>query len=195
MKDHRANTKHPNGLFTSKVKEHMHSQDHYFLTKNITILDKDTDWTTRGIRESIQIRALGPTINGDQGRHKLPQCYNNVIRDKLTPISKRMIQAPKDTAGQFRLPSHQTPDIMNTTGSSTPPPRQADTPQGNNTTQTMPTSTDRPLPQPQRKRRRSTHETDAQSPEAPLPQPKRQRPSTHHMTTRRRAPLPGVDTL
>jgi hypothetical protein len=76
MKDHKANTKHPNGLNTSKVKEHMHSHDHYYTNRNITILDKDTNWLPRGIRESLQIRALKPTINADQGRHKLPHCYN-----------------------------------------------------------------------------------------------------------------------
>jgi hypothetical protein len=30
MKDHRCSTKHPNGLYISKVKQHMHSKDHYF---------------------------------------------------------------------------------------------------------------------------------------------------------------------
>jgi hypothetical protein len=54
MKDHRANTKHPNGLYTSKVKEHMQSHDHHYTSENITILDKDTNWLPRGIRESLQ---------------------------------------------------------------------------------------------------------------------------------------------
>jgi hypothetical protein len=76
MTDHRSSTKHPTGQYTSTVKQHMHDQDHYFLPKDITILDKDPNWLTRGMRESIQIRALGPTINGEQGRHKLPHCYN-----------------------------------------------------------------------------------------------------------------------
>jgi hypothetical protein len=65
MKDHKANTKHPNGLYTSKVKEHMHSHDHYYTSGNITILDKDTNWLPMGIRESLQIRALNPSINAD----------------------------------------------------------------------------------------------------------------------------------
>jgi hypothetical protein len=92
MKDHRANIKHPDGVYTSKVKQHMHIEDHYFTPRDI--LGKDDNWLTRGMMESLQIRALGPSINADQGRHKLPHCYDNIIRDKLAPISKRKIQAP-----------------------------------------------------------------------------------------------------
>jgi hypothetical protein len=47
MKDHRANVKHPNGVYTSKVKLHMHIEDHYFTPRDITILDKDDNWHTR----------------------------------------------------------------------------------------------------------------------------------------------------
>jgi hypothetical protein len=91
MRDHRANVKHRNGIYTSKVKQHMHSEDHYFTERDITILDKDDNWLTRGIMESIQIRALNPSINGNQGLHKLPHCYENIIRDKLAPITMQKI--------------------------------------------------------------------------------------------------------
>jgi hypothetical protein len=66
----------------------MHDRDHYFTLSDITVLDRDGNWHTRGIRESIQIRALGPTINGDQARHKQPHCYHDIIRDKLTAPSR-----------------------------------------------------------------------------------------------------------
>jgi hypothetical protein len=85
---HRVATKHPTSQFTSKVKQHMHDRDHYFTPRDITVLDRDGNWHTRGIRENIQIRALGPTIDGSQGRHKLPPCYDDIIRDKLTAPSK-----------------------------------------------------------------------------------------------------------
>jgi hypothetical protein len=105
MKDHRADTKLPNGIYTSKVKKHIHSEDHYFTPKDITILDKDNNWLTRGIMESLQIRALNPSINADQGCHKLPHCYDNIIRNKLAPISTHKIQAPKDTVKHFHHPT------------------------------------------------------------------------------------------
>jgi hypothetical protein len=81
----------------------MHSHDHYYTDRNITMLDQDTNWLPRGIRESLQIRALNPSINADQGRHKLSHCYDGIIKDRLAPISKLKIQAPKNTANQFRL--------------------------------------------------------------------------------------------
>jgi hypothetical protein len=108
MKDHKANTKHPNGLYTSKVKEQMHSHDHYYSDRNITILDKDTNWLPRGIRESLQIRALNPSINADQGCYKLPHCYDGIIKDRLVPIFKHKIQAPKkrQTSSGYHHPRH-----------------------------------------------------------------------------------------
>jgi hypothetical protein len=198
MKDHKANTKHPNGLYTSKVKEHMHSHDHYYTDRNITILDKDTNWLPRGIRESLQIRALNPSINADQGRHKLPYCYDGIIKDRLAPISKRKIQAPKNTANQFRLPPPQTlvtgtdtttTQVMSQTSNIPATTIQhPDAPPGSNTTQTTPITTSQPPPQPHRKRKCGPFEEDTQNPGDPLPKPKRQRPSTHNMTMRRRAP-------
>jgi hypothetical protein len=85
----------------------MHNKDHYFTPRDITILDKENNRHTRGIRESIQIRALNPTLNADQGPHKLPHCYNNIIRDRITPTAKHKIRAPKDIANTFILPTTQ----------------------------------------------------------------------------------------
>jgi hypothetical protein len=98
MRDHRAATKHPTGQYTSKVKQHMHDRDHYYTPRDIIILNKDSYWHTRGISESIQIRALGPTINGDQGRHKLPHYYYNLIRDKITAPSREKMKQNKERA-------------------------------------------------------------------------------------------------
>jgi hypothetical protein len=176
----------------------MHSHDYYYTDRNITILDKDTNWLPRGIRESLQIRALNLSINADQGCHKLPHCYDGIIKDRLAPISKRKIQAPKNTANQVWLPPPHTlgtdTDITTTLVLSQTPNTPAtimqhpDAPPGSNTTQTIPITTSQPPPQPHRKRKHSPSEEDTQNPGDPLPEPKRQRPSTHNMTTRRRAP-------
>jgi hypothetical protein len=187
MKDHKANTKHPNGLYTSKVKEHMHNQDHFYIPNSITILDKDDKWRPRGIRESIHIRALSPTLNADQGRHKLPHCYDNIIRNAIAPTDRRKIETPKDTAGQFQLPT-QTPQ-----NNSPPPPTTTNTPTTNpNSTRVNPQNpqtapaTAAPLPQPQRKRLRSP------DPDENNTNPKRPCHTTHSMTTRSRAPQPPL---
>jgi hypothetical protein len=137
MKDHRANTKHPNGLYTSKVKQHMHSEDHYFTPRDVTVLDREANWHTRGIRESIQIRALNPTLNADQGRHKLLHCYDNIINDRIAPIVKRIIQAPKDTANMFHLPitQPQPPSQPHTSSDPTSVPSNPPTPNTANTRQ------------------------------------------------------------
>ena len=65
---------------SSPVGAHMHSKRHCFGEQNIEVLDQDSRWLQRGIREAIHIAANKPTLNRDQGRHLLPSAYNSLIQ-------------------------------------------------------------------------------------------------------------------
>ena len=46
----------------------------------LEILMTESRWFARGIKESIYIRALKPSINRDRGRYNLPQVWGNIIK-------------------------------------------------------------------------------------------------------------------
>ena len=109
MADHRANTKHADGTFASAVRENTHSDDHYFTPSSVTILDREENWHCCGLRESMQIRALRPTLNRDQVSGKLPGCYNGIIAEFVAPGARRRIESDigRDEWGLF-WPTPQT---------------------------------------------------------------------------------------
>ena len=45
---------------------------HHFRKSDITIPSRESGWYERGIKESIYIRALSPSLNRNEGRHDLP---------------------------------------------------------------------------------------------------------------------------
>ncbi|KAI8502833.1 hypothetical protein Bbelb_195350 [Branchiostoma belcheri] len=59
----------------------------------VKVLDQDSDWFARGVREAIQIRRQRSTLNKDRGRHYLKPAYDCLLsgdyhiksRDKRTP--------------------------------------------------------------------------------------------------------------
>ena len=77
----------------------MHNEEHYFTSGNVTILDKEDDWHIQGIREAIQIKALRPSLNRDQGRAQLPGCYDGIISELIAPGSRRRVEASKGRQG------------------------------------------------------------------------------------------------
>ena len=60
-------------------KNHKHELD----SQNIRIVDRDSRWFQRGVREAIEIRSRSPTLNCDRGRHNLPSVYNTIVRSEL----------------------------------------------------------------------------------------------------------------
>ena len=71
------------GLFKSAIMQHAADAQHHFRNTDIKILARDPDWHSRGIRESIYIRALSPTLNRNDGRHTLPNCYDTLIKQSI----------------------------------------------------------------------------------------------------------------
>ena len=67
------------GLYKSAIMQHAADANHHFRTDDIRILSRESGWHERGIRESIYIRGLSPSLNRNEGRHTLPHCYDSLI--------------------------------------------------------------------------------------------------------------------
>ncbi len=65
---------------SSPVGHHMIEKTHKLDDQNIKVIDRESRWFERGVREAIHIRAQSPSLNRDQGRHQLPPVYNSLIR-------------------------------------------------------------------------------------------------------------------
>ena len=88
----------------SPVFQHLRTTGHKLADGKI--LDKDSRWFQRGVRESICIRSLHPSLNQDQGRHHLPRTYNSLL---LPAVSSRSLDSGSATMQQQTdfLPSSQ----------------------------------------------------------------------------------------
>ena len=59
---------------------HLKSEGHEFDPTDVKILDIDSRWLQRGIKEAYYIAALEPDLNQDRGRHTLSPVYNSIIK-------------------------------------------------------------------------------------------------------------------
>ena len=50
------------------------------LTPRMSMLDTDSRWLQRGIKEAYYIAVLDPDLNQDRGRHTLSPVYNSIIK-------------------------------------------------------------------------------------------------------------------
>ena len=91
FKEHNSTAKLYNGEYKSAIVQHAADKGHSFRESDLTILDNDSNWHTRGIRESIFIRALNPSLNrrsNRNDRYSLPPTYDSIL--------KNTIKAPPD---------------------------------------------------------------------------------------------------
>ena len=63
----------------SPMAHHIHHNKHRLDIKDTNILDQETDWTKRGIKEAIYIRKERPTLNRDEGRHRLSRAWDILL--------------------------------------------------------------------------------------------------------------------
>ncbi len=66
---------------SSPVVEHTKDSKHTMDWDSVRVLDQDSDWFRRGVREAINIRREPSSLNRDRGRHDLPPVYDIVLRD------------------------------------------------------------------------------------------------------------------
>ena len=99
-------------LLKSRIKEHQrpsspvfeHTQDTGHEIDYVTpkVLDRESDWFRRGVKEAIHIEANRSELNRDRGRHHLPAMYRQLIHSR----------GPGRTSGESHLgPSEGNPGI------------------------------------------------------------------------------------
>ncbi|KAI8483456.1 hypothetical protein Bbelb_387880 [Branchiostoma belcheri] len=71
---------------SSPVVEHVARKKHNIDWDRVKVLDQDSDWFARGVREAIQIRRQCSTLNKDRGRHYL-NLYMTVSCHVIIPSS------------------------------------------------------------------------------------------------------------
>ena len=71
---------------TLEDSKHIHtdSPNHTIMLENTKILSMEHKLFERGVKDSIYIRALKPSLNRDCGWHNLPPVWNNIIKERLT---------------------------------------------------------------------------------------------------------------
>ena len=93
---------HTNKDINSPVFQHLRATGHKLADGKI--LDKDSRWFQRGVRESIYIRSLHPSLNQDQGRHHLPRTYNSLLLPAVSSSSLDTEANTSATTDQQRFP-------------------------------------------------------------------------------------------
>ena len=81
LKEHRRNSNQDSSTpATSAVAEHMRETAHHIEWDQVKILDRDSRWYERGVREAIAIRKHPRNLNRDMGRHLLSRTYNTLLK-------------------------------------------------------------------------------------------------------------------
>ncbi|MCG8430526.1 MAG: hypothetical protein MJA29_05100 [Candidatus Omnitrophica bacterium] len=70
---------------SSEVSRHLHKDcpGHSISLEDVQILDRDTRWFERGVKEAIYIRRHEPDLNRDGGRHQLSHSWDNIIKSRV----------------------------------------------------------------------------------------------------------------
>ena len=92
--------------------QHAADTGHSFRKTDVSVLDKDANWKSRGIRESIYIRALNPSLNrrSDRNdRYTLPSTYDSILKAaiKTPPTPAPHGKNERKTYTGDRLPGRQ----------------------------------------------------------------------------------------
>ena len=67
---------------SSEVSKHVNcdQSDHSISVDNVRILEVESKWFERRVREAIQMWINNPTRNKHAGRYNLPAVWNNILR-------------------------------------------------------------------------------------------------------------------
>ena len=69
-------------LHKSAITDHAVRENHIIDWEGVKILDKDSDFKKRGIREALAIRKQGKKMNRDEGRYHLSHIYDTLLRSE-----------------------------------------------------------------------------------------------------------------
>ncbi|KAI8505639.1 Baculoviral IAP repeat-containing protein 6 [Branchiostoma belcheri] len=82
---------------SSPVAQHMQTYKHQ-PGKKVTILDRESRWFERGVKEAVHIRSRSPSLNRDQGRHRLPPVYNSLVQSRDLAHLALRLRRPRDSS-------------------------------------------------------------------------------------------------
>ena len=72
--------------FKSALAEHAATSNHIIDWDNVKVIEQETDWRLRGIKEAIHIRANPSSLNRPQGeRHDLPNVWDSLLSQHEVP--------------------------------------------------------------------------------------------------------------
>ena len=66
-------------LHKSAITDHVMQLNHVMDWDSAKLVEKEADWTVRGIKEAINIRKTPSNMNRDQGRYMLSHLYNDLL--------------------------------------------------------------------------------------------------------------------
>ena len=92
-RDYKADDKGSNQLLTEGSTEfsaHVASDIHEKTDLEFTVLCKDDNWFSRGVKEAVAIRKIKPSLNLDEGRYQLSPMYDRFIRTSQVIKTPRM---------------------------------------------------------------------------------------------------------
>ena len=72
----------------SAITDHVAKDNHTIDWDKVKFPARDSDWTTRGVKESVEINKIGAhAMNRDGGRHQLPSLYSKLLCDTSAPFA------------------------------------------------------------------------------------------------------------
>ena len=100
-RDFKAEDKGTNQLLTeggTEFSAHVASEIHEKSDLEFSVICKDDNWFSRGVKEAVAIRKIKPTLNLDEGRYQLSPIYDKFIRTSL--VLKTPSQGAKDATDE-----------------------------------------------------------------------------------------------
>ena len=96
----------------SAVYLHQKQTGHTFDDSEVRILDRETNWFQRGVKEACYVTSKNPSLNRGGGlRYKLPPIYNTILQKKQ-PRTDSHCRAHNSSKFQV-IPENNEPGIAN----------------------------------------------------------------------------------
>ena len=90
------------GCGDSAVYSHLNTSNHSFVNENVIILDRESWWFERGVKEALYVKSEESTLNKGEGlRHNLAGAYSSAI--KKIPRRLKSSSTPSRVSNQTPL--------------------------------------------------------------------------------------------
>ena len=86
---------------TSPVAQHAKQSKHRIDWSNVKVLDQDSNYFSRGVRDAINIYRHSSSLNRDKGRHQLPPMYQSILYMTVGQQGHVTIKIDSQSTSQF----------------------------------------------------------------------------------------------